>query len=126
GAILRAEGIEDFRFGEIEVGAGRLEDVGQRLALGVELFALGDELGQGAGHRGSLVGCAPRAAAGCKDGQARRGLRRDLAVGGSNFDRRRAVTEMPATNLCGLRAARKSRVQMVPGDEYVHSAAALA
>src|SRR5690606_29334668 len=33
---------------------------------------------------------------------------------------------MSATNLCGLRAARKSRVEMLPGDEYVHPAAALA
>src|SRR5690606_1117957 len=33
---------------------------------------------------------------------------------------------MSATNLCGLRAARKSRVEMRPGDEYVHPAAALA
>src|SRR5690606_10136338 len=33
---------------------------------------------------------------------------------------------MSATNLCGLRAARKSRVEMLPGDEYIHPAAALA
>src|SRR5690606_3023609 len=33
---------------------------------------------------------------------------------------------MSSTNLCGLWAARKSRVQMLPGDEYVHPAAALA
>src|SRR5690606_6661125 len=33
---------------------------------------------------------------------------------------------MSATNLCGLYAARKSRVQVVPGDKDVHPPAALA
>src|SRR5690606_27253124 len=33
---------------------------------------------------------------------------------------------MSTINLYGLRAARKGRVQVLPGDEYVHPAAALA
>src|SRR5690554_1118541 len=33
---------------------------------------------------------------------------------------------MSTTNLYGLRAARKGRVQVLPGDEYVHPTAALA
>src|SRR5690606_5275076 len=91
GRILRAEGIEDFRFGEIEVGAGRLEDVGQGLALGVELFALRDELGQGAGHVAPSWLCA--------EGPSRKAKTARLGAvcavfwpsEGSYFDRGRAV-----------------------------------
>src|SRR5690606_11875351 len=81
GAILRAEQVQDLWLVEVEVGAGRLEDVGQRLALGVELLALGDELGQGAGHVAPSWLCAEGPSE-RKDGQTRRGLRRVLAVGG--------------------------------------------
>src|SRR5690606_34619728 len=90
GAILRAEQVQDLWLVEVEVRAGRLEDVGQGLALGVELLALRDELGQGAGHVAPSWLCAEGPSE-RKDGQTRRGLRRVLAVGGSNFDRGRAV-----------------------------------
>src|SRR5690606_86310 len=105
GRILSAESVQHFRLGEIEVGAGRLEDVGQGLALGVERLALGDQGGKRARHRGSLVGCAPRG----RQKQRRPDSARVapfLAVGGSYFDRGRAVQKcrVPIYAACGPRA----------------------
>src|SRR5690606_4387964 len=93
GAVLRAKQVQDLWLVEVEVRAGRLEDVGQDLAPDIEVFARGNQGGKRARHCASRVGCAPRG--------RRRTQRRPysarvapfLAVGGSNFDRGRAVPE---------------------------------